>query len=421
MTDADCQCDGTSACVGGVCTEPDGGTATCLGSSSGGGDSGPPPDSGHVQQISDGGVPTGYPAATATNVATCKTVAVSDTLTAAAPPACAGAPAGNVCIECLFGGTDFNASDTPPPTATATSEAGNYLVTVDLGGTAAGETTVSAESSRGMLGMVTTKAGQTAEYAFVVNVRGMEGQPDHAGGPGGYPGLDLFFTGPAATPPQVTGIGYLLASASTPKVIQVFVASDSTACDQSGGAYGGWGQMLPEYFGPPIAVANYANSGASSSSFYGSSELWGGIKAHWTTGDYVLIQFGHNDKGVADATVQANLEKYVVDAKAAGVNAILVSPPARVQFGSGTTDGDQSSLHAISAQDAATAEGVPYIDLTSLSTAWYNTLGSQAAALKYHANDSDATHTNLQGAEVLAGLVTTNMKTQNLPLAQYLR
>jgi lysophospholipase L1-like esterase len=347
-------------------------------------------------------------------------VPISTSLTTAAPPACAGAPTGNVCIECLFGGTDYNASDTPPPAADATTEAGNYVVTVELGGSAAAETTISAESSRGMLAAVTTTAGQTLEYAFVVNVRGMEGQPDHAGGPGGYPGLDLFFTGPAATPPQVSAIGYALAASGT-QAIQVFVASDSTACDQTGGAFGGWGQMLPEYFGPPIAVANYANSGASSSSFYGSSELWGAVKSHWTSGDYVLVQFGHNDKGVADATVQANLQKYVEDAKAAGVTAILVSPPARVQFGSGTTDGDQSSLHAISAQDAATAEGVAFIDLTSLSTAWYNTLGSQAAALKYHANDSDATHTNLQGAEVLAGLVTTNMKTQGLPLAKYLR
>ena len=421
MGSADCQCDNSALCVSGVCTDPDGGTLTCLGSAPGDDGGGPPPDSGYVEPTSDGGIPTGFPTPTATTSATCKTVAVSDSLTATAPPACAGAPAGNVCIECLFGGTDYNASDTPPATATATSEAGNYLVTVELGGAAAAETTVSAESSRGMLGAVSTAAGQSAEYAFIVNVRGMEGQPNHAGGPGGYPGLDLFFTGPAATPPLVKGIGYTLASATTPKPIQVFVASDSTACDQSGGAYGGWGQMLPEYFGPSVSVANYANSGASSSSFYGDSLLWGAVKAHWTTGDYVLVQFGHNDKGVADATVQTNLEKYVADAKAAGVNAILVSPPARVQFGSGTTDGDQSSLHAVSAQGAATAEGVPYIDLTSLSTAWYNTLGSQAAALKYHANDSDATHTNLQGAEVLAGLVTKNMKAQNLPIAQYLR
>jgi len=357
---------------------------------------------------------------TAANAAICKTVAVSDSLTATAPPACAGAPSGNTCIECLFGGTAYNANDVPPANATATAEAGNYLVTVELGGASASQTAVSAESSRGMLGAVSTAPGQSVAYAFIVNVRGMEGQPNHAGGPGGYPGLDLFFTGPATTPPSVKSIGYALSSSSAPRPIQVFVASDSTACDQSGGAYGGWGQMLPEYFGPAVSVANYANSGASSSSFYGSSELWGGIKANWTKGDYVIIQFGHNDKGIADATVQANLEKYLVDAKTAGVSAIVVSPPARVQF-TGNVEGDQSSLHAASAKGAATAQGVPYIDLTSLSTAWYNSLGSQSAALKFHANGSDATHTNLQGAEVLAGLVTANMKAQSLSIAQYLR
>jgi lysophospholipase L1-like esterase len=418
---ADCQCDNAALCVNGVCTDPDGGTLTCLGSIAGESDAGGlPPDGGYLEPPSDGEIPNGFPTPTAANAATCKTVAVSDSLTASAPPACAGAPAGNACIECLFGGTAYNANDVPPPTAAATAEAGNYLVTVQLGGSATSQTTVSVESSRGVLGTVVTAAGRSVEYAFIVNVRGMEGQPDHAGGPGGYPGLDLFFTGPTASPPRITGIGYTLATAMAPKPIQVFVASDSTACDQSGGAYGGWGQMLPEYFGPAVSVANYANSGASSSSFYGSQALWGSIKAHWTTGDYVLIQFGHNDKGIADATVQANLVKYVVDAKAAGVNAIVISPPARVQF-VGNVEGDQSSLHAVSAQGAATAEGVAFVDLTSLSTAWYNSLGSQAAALKYHANGTDATHTNLQGAEMLAGLVTKNMKTQNLSIAQYLR
>jgi lysophospholipase L1-like esterase len=153
----------------------------------------------------------------------------------------------------------------------------------------------------------------------------------------------------------------------------------------------------------------------------GNPALWGGITSRWKAGDYVIIQFGHNDKGVSDATVQANLEKYVNQAKAANVTPILVSPPARVQFGSGKTDGDQSSLHAASAKAAALAEKVAYVDLTSLSVAWYNTLGSQAAALKFHAADSDATHTNLVGAQMLASLVTANMKAQNLPLAQYLR
>jgi lysophospholipase L1-like esterase len=356
-------------------------------------------------------LPAGYPMPTAATAAKCQTVPISAT-------ACAGQDAGDVCIECLFGGSDYNEALTPA--ADGTAEAGNYVVTVQLGGAAAAQTDVSTESERGLLGPVTTAAGQMAQFSFAVNVRAMEGQPNHAGGPGGYPGLDLFFSGPAATPPQVSAIGYALAAAATTPIV-VYMASDSTACDQTGGVFGGWGQMLPEFFAAPVAIANYANSGASSADFIGGADKWGAITAHWKAGDYVIIQFGHNDKTITDAQVETNLEKYVTQAKAANVTPILVSPPARVQFGTGTVDGPQTSLHAASAQGAAAAENVAYIDLTALSTAWYNTLGSQAAALKFHAMDSDATHTNLVGGEKLASLVAQAIKDQNLPLAKYLR
>jgi lysophospholipase L1-like esterase len=336
--------------------------------------------------------------------------------TSGAINACAGQDTTGVCIECLFGGSTYNTTQTP--TADGTSEAGNYLVTVTVGGAAAGSTYISAESERGLLAPVTTAAGQTIDYSFVVNARAMEGQPNHVGGPGGYPGLDLFFYGPAATPPQVSAIGYQLATTAT-KPIMIYLASDSTECDQTGGAFGGWGQMLPEFFVPPIGISNWGNSGASSSSFYGA--YWGDIKSRWTAGDYVMIQFGHNDKGVPDATVQANLEKYITDALAANVTPIIVSPPARVQFGNGTTDGDQSSLHEVAAKAAAAAHNVGYIPLTDLTVAWYNTLGSQAACLKFHANDSDATHTNLVGGQKIAALVAGSIQSQGLPLAQYLR
>jgi lysophospholipase L1-like esterase len=375
------------------------------------GDGGTATGPGPIVAQSDGGVPSGYPVPTAATYQTCKTVPVGGN-------ACSGAPAGSTCIECLFGGSTYDNAVDPPGTATAVMEAGNYNVTVQIGGAAAAQTQIWTESSRGLLLPTTTAAGQTAEYAFAVNVRSMEGQPNHAGGPGGYPGLDLFFIGPSATPPLVSAVGYQLATAATEPIV-LYMASDSTACDQTGGAFGGWGQMLPEFFNAPIAVSNYANSGASSSSFMGA--YWPDITSRWKAGDYVIVQFGHNDKTVTDAVVQANLEKYVTQAKAANVTPILVSPPARVQFGNGTTDGSQTSLHAAAAMAAAAAEGVAYIDLTSLSTAWYNTLGSQAAALKYHANDSDATHTNLVGAEKLASLVANAIKNQNLPLAKYLR
>jgi lysophospholipase L1-like esterase len=264
-----------------------------------------------------------------------------------------------------------------------------------------------------MLAPVTTSAGQSSTYAFVVNARAMEGQPQHAGGPSGYPGLDLFFSGPASSPPQVSAIGYALATAAT-KPIMVYIASDSTTCDQTGGDYGGWGQMLPEFFGPPIGIANYANSGAASGSF----GFWGDISSRWVAGDWFIIQFGHNDKTQTDAEVQANLTTHIKAALAAGVHPLVVSPPARV---TSFPISDQSGLHAAAAQAAATANSVPYIDLTALSTAWYNTLGSRAACLAYHALGTDGTHTNLPGAQKIAGLVANAIKTQNIGLAQYLR
>ena len=352
-----------------------------------------------------GSIPAGYPAPTPDNYAKCEKVAIGTN------DACGGQPSGNICIECLFGGTDYNTSETTP-TAAATSAAGNYVVTVQLGGAAAGDTYVSAESTRGMLKSVATTAGQSLEYAFVVNVRAMEGQPKHSGGPGGYPGLDLFFSGKN---PQVTAIGYALATTAT-KPIMVYVAGDSTTCDQTGGAFGGWAQMLPEYFGPPIGIANYANSGAASGDF----GFWGDISSRWTTGDWIIIQFGHNDKTDSDATVEANLTPHVTAALAAGVHPIMVSPPARLQ---GIPVPDQSSLHAAALKAVATANNVPFIDLTALSTAFYNASGmTKAQALTaYHAMGSDVTHSNLPGGEMLAGLVVKAIKDQNIGLAPYLR
>jgi lysophospholipase L1-like esterase len=342
-----------------------------------------------------GSIPAGYPTPTADNYAKCKSSTASGGL-------CPGGGAGPACIECHFGG-----------------EAGNYAVSVTLGGAAASQTYVSAEANRGLLKPVTLAAGKSQTYAFVVNVRTKESEPAQAVS-AGTPGLDMYFSGPTATPPAVSAIGYALVTAAT-KPIMVWIAGDSTTCDQPGSGFGGWGQMFPENFNAPIGIANYADSGESSSSFYGSSLLCGAIKSQWSAGDWVFIQFGHNDKGVADATVQTNLEKYVADAQAAKVNAILVSPPARV---GSIPVGDQSSLHAVSASGAAKDKSVPFVDLTALSTAWYNGLGLDVTAVKakYHAGGTDVTHTNIAGAEGLADPVAAEVKKQNIAgLVEYMR
>ncbi len=360
-----------------------------------------------------GSVPTGYPMPTTTNRAAC--MSVPQTTSDSGVKICPGGGAGPVCVECLFGGSTYDSSTTP--TAQCTSEAGNYAVTVTLGGSAAGQTEIDAETNRMLLAPTDTAAGQSVTTSFVVNVRAREGQPTESVA-AGYPGLDLFFSGTTADPPQVSAVGYALVSAAT-KPIMVYVAGDSTVCDQTDWDYAGWGEMLPQFFAPPIGIANYADSGESSVSFLASGAEWGAIKSAMTTGDWVLIQFGHNDKTTTSATFQADITQMVKDAKAKGATPVLIAPPARATYSGGTLT-DQSSLHTADMQTVATAQNVAFINLTSITTDWYNQLGSSGWQ-QYHALGTDATHTNRAGADKIAGFVVAAIKSQKIGLQAYLR
>jgi lysophospholipase L1-like esterase len=300
---------------------------------------------------------------------------------------CPGGGAGPVCVECLFGGSTYNTSTTP--TTQATMEAGNYAVSVTLGGSATASTQINAETNRVLLAPTSTSAGQSMIYVFVANVRAREGQPTETVA-AGYPGLDLYFSGPTADPPAVSAIGYALVNATT-KPVMVYIAGDSTVCDQTDTDYAGWGEELPQFLAPPVGIANYADSGESSVSFLGSPAEWGAVKSAMTAGDWVLIQFGHNDKTTSSATFQANITQMVKDARSKGATPVLVSPPARATFSGGTLT-DQSGLHSADMQAVAQAQNVAYIDLTSITTTWYMQLGPNGWQ-QYHALGTDKTHT----------------------------
>jgi lysophospholipase L1-like esterase len=177
--------------------------------------------------------------------------------------------------------------------------------------------------------------------------------------------------------------------------------------------------MIPQYFAPPADIANYADSGESSISFLASGAEWGAVKSLMATGDWVLIQFGTNDKTDTSAQYQAAITQMVTDAKSKGATPVLISPPARATFSGGTLS-DQSSLHSADMQAVATAQNVAFIDLTSITTTWYNGLGSNGWQ-QYHALGTDMTHTNAAGASKIAGFVAAALKSQNIPVAQYLR
>ena len=289
---------------------------------------------------------------------------------------------------------------------------GNYDVTVVLGGAAAGNTIVQAETLRAMLGATVTAAGATQRFSFTVNVRQPEGQPIQNVDPG-TPGLDLYFLGNAGAPPQLNGIGY--ATAANPFVI--YIAGDSTVCDQTDPEYAGWGQELPPYFNYPVSVANYADSGESSGSFLGSGSLFGAINSRLKANDYVLIQFGHNDKDTTATTFHDNMTSYVTRVKAKNAFPVLITPVARATFSGNTVTAQHinntgADLPAIIKQ-VAMEQNVPVLDMTARTVQWLTQLGPRGWQ-QYHALGTDATHTNTAGATVEAGFVIELIKAANL-------
>jgi lysophospholipase L1-like esterase len=312
-------------------------------------------------------------------------------------PACASNQmamcAGNSPITCHFGGMP-----------------GDYRVTVDLGGSTPGDMYVESEAYRRVLGKVTTGAGETRRFSFLVNVREPEGQPVQSV-PAGTNGLDLYVRG---TAPRLSAVCYERQKPA-PKV---WIAGDSTVCDQSDTNYSGWGQHLPQFFGAPISIANYADSGESSGSFLGNGRLWGAIKAGWVAGDWVFIQFGHNDKTVTAAAFRSNLTAMVTEAKSAGVRPILVTPISRAEtaLASQHVNSTGANLPRI-VREVGTAESVPVIDLTVTTSSWLDTIDWK----DYFALGTDRTHTNPAGAEVVAGFVRDAISEQQIGLQSYLR
>ncbi len=191
---------------------------------------------------------------------------------------------------------DFVTADHPFYFSAAVPE-GNYDVTVTLGD-AAGEstTTVKAESRRLMLENIHTAKGQVVQRAFTVNVR----TPKIAGG--AQVKLKLRENDSLLWDEKLT----LEFSGSRPCVgaveirrndaaVTVLVAGDSTVTDQAREPYNSWGQMLPRFFKPGVAIANHAESGESLRSFEGAGRT-AKVLASIKPGDFLFIQFGHNDQ-----------------------------------------------------------------------------------------------------------------------------
>ena len=276
---------------------------------------------------------------------------------------------------------------------------GNYRVTVTFGSDNSGSTnTVKAELRRLMLEQVRTEQGAAAARSFVVNVRTPQ-----------IPGGDFVRLKPREKTNEMVNWDSRLTlefNGSRPclrtleiapaAVPTVFLLGDSTVCDQPREPWNSWGQMLPRFFKPEIAVANHAQSGESIRSSLGARRFEK-VFSLMKPGDWLFVQFGHNDMKDqvtnALALYRENLKKIVARTREQGGTPVLVTSMERKSG----IERDTLGAYPDAVRAVAKEEGVALIDLHAASKVLYRALGANLEAAF-----QDGTHHNNYGSYELA-------------------
>jgi len=311
---------------------------------------------------------------------------------------------------------------------------GNYQVTLNL--SSAQGTFVKAESRRLMLENVKTKAGKFISKTFVVNIKDRK--------------IDAK-TNVKLKDRELTKLDWddkltlefdqyiTLKDIEIKKVenqVTVFLAGNSTVVNGDSEPWASWGQMIPCFFKPGVAIANHAESGLTLGSFLGSNRLDKVISV-MKPGDYLFIEFGHNDqkdKGANDGAYKSYTERlklYIARAKAKGGIPVIVTPTARRKFDANGKMENTLGDFPDAARKVAASENVALIDLNQLTTTLFNAMGeepSKKAFVHYPANTypgqdkalADNTHFNTYGAYEIARCIVEGIKSAKLPLAKFL-
>ena len=250
-------------------------------------------------------------------------------------------------------------------------------------------------------------------------------------------------------------------------VITIFMIGDSTMADKNltgGNPERGWGQMLPGFFTEDIRVDNHAVNGRSSKSFIDEGR-WDKVLSQIKKGDYVFIQFGHNDekpdlKRHTDpgTTFDDNLRRFVSETRAKGGIPVLFNSIVRRNFG---PMADSAAIHAAVNQDdfrkdsntgsiagrgdrlidthgaylfsprnVARELNVPFVDMNKITHDLVESLGPEASKKLFMwvepnavpampKGREDNTHLNIYGARVIAGLTVDAIAEAVPALAPY--
>jgi lysophospholipase L1-like esterase len=304
---------------------------------------------------------------------------------------------------------------------------GNYTVKLTFGdSSAATTTTVKAESGRLMLERVQARAGEVVERSFTTNVRTpkLAKLPTNATGreevsldqfdrsnTRDWDKLSIEIVSPHAALRTIE-------IAATPSTPTVFLAGDSTVTDRDSGGDVSWGQLLPRFLKPGIAVSNQAQSGETLKSFANALRL-DKILSQMKKGDYLFLQFGHNDSKESwpqtyvepETTYKAYLKAYIAEAKLRGATPVLVTPMDR---GNRTTGAPMHGHggYPEAMREVAKEEQVALIDLYKMSIVLYDSAGADAPKIL-----ADGTHSTAYGGYEFAQCIVMGIRQNKLKLA----
>ena len=231
------------------------------------------------------------------------------------------------------------------------------------------------------------------------------------------------------------GLVLLTAFSAAPSHITVYLIGDSTMSIKEVKNYPetGWGMPFAIFFDETVTVDNRAQNGRSTKSFVAENR-WQPVAAALREGDYVFIQFGHNDEVptkrsyTPEADYKNYLIRFITETRAKKATPVLITPVARRKFdAAGKVEGTHNVYSEI-VRATAREQQVPLIDLDRESQALLQQYGVENSKLlfnqlvpgehpNYPAGKEDNTHFNELGARKMAQLVLADIRALHLELA----
>ena len=222
------------------------------------------------------------------------------------------------------------------------------------------------------------------------------------------------------------------------KRIKIFMAGDSTMSIKETKAYPetGWGMPFVYFWDSTVTVINKAKNGRSTKSFINEG-LWKSIMDEASEGDYVFIEFGHNDEVptkanyTTESEFKTNLNRFIDEAKVKKMIPVLLTPVARRKFDSTGTLQETHLVYSQLVREVAAAQHVLFIDMDRKSQQLLQQLGAENSKLLFlqlkpgeHPNypdgKDDNTHFNELGARLMAQIVLKEVASLDPSLAEHI-